>query len=53
MRMSFNNDEVKTCSGTGLGISKFEFISYKKELLVVSTTALPELRVFHWFIEKH
>jgi hypothetical protein len=46
-------NEVKVCSGTGLGLCRFEFTNYKKELLVVSTTALPELRVFHWFIEKY
>jgi hypothetical protein len=45
--------EVKVCSGTGLGLCRFEFINYKKELLIVSTTALPEFQVFHWFIEKY
>lgn len=45
-------DEIKNCSESGLGLCKFEFMNYKGELLVVSTTSLPKLKVFHWLIEK-
>ncbi len=44
--------EVKNCSGTGLGLCRFEFVNYKRELLVVSATSLPKLKIFNWFIEK-
>jgi hypothetical protein len=44
--------EIKDCSGTGLGLCRFEFVNYKSELLVVSTTSRSGLKVFHWFIER-
>jgi hypothetical protein len=44
--------EIKDCSGTGLGLCRFEFVNYKSELLVVSTTSRSRLKVFHWFIER-
>lgn len=45
--------EVKACSGTGMGLCRFEFTNQKGELLVVS--ARPEngeRTVWKWFIEK-
>ncbi len=43
--------EIKDCSGTGLGLCRFEFVNYKRELLVVSATSQSGLKVSHWFIE--
>jgi hypothetical protein len=43
--------EIKDCSGTGLGLCRFEFINYNSELLVVSVTSQVKLEVFHWFID--
>jgi hypothetical protein len=53
VRSTYNSGykEIKACSGSGLGLCRFEFINSKGELLVVSTTSLPELKVFRWFLD--
>jgi hypothetical protein len=49
--------EIKECSGTGLGLCRFEFVNYKGELLIVSATRAksdnPELTVWRWFVDKN
>lgn len=49
-------EEIKDCSGTGLGLCRFEFTNERGELLVVSTTMAEsedgEPTVRHWFIEE-
>jgi hypothetical protein len=48
-------EEVKDCSGTGLGPCRFEFINQAGEMLVVSTISQgqtgPDRFVWRWFIE--
>jgi hypothetical protein len=53
VRSTYNSGykEIKACSGTGLGLCRFEFINSKGELLVVSATSQVELTVFHWFLD--
>ena len=50
-------EEIKDCSGTGLGLCRFEFINYKGEQLVISATRARsdkgELTVWRWFLEKN
>jgi hypothetical protein len=50
-------EEIKDCSGTGLGLCRFEFINYKgKQLVVSATTARSdkgELTVWRWFLEEN
>jgi hypothetical protein len=49
-------EEIKDCSGTGLGLCRFEFINEQGNLLVVSTqparSKTGEPTVWRWFIEK-
>jgi hypothetical protein len=48
-------EEVKDCSGTGLGPCRFEFTNQAGEMLVVSTISQgqtgPDRFVWRWFIE--
>ncbi|WP_310427103.1 hypothetical protein [Chamaesiphon sp. VAR_48_metabat_135_sub] len=50
-------EEIKDCSGTGLGLCRFEFINYKGEQLVVSATRARsdkgKLTVWRWFLEEN
>jgi hypothetical protein len=48
-------EEVKDCSGTGLGPCRFEFTNKAREILVISTISQgkrgPDRFVWRWFIE--
>ena len=57
IRYLFSNrgyQEVVDCSGTGLGLCRFEFRNEKGEMLVVVTANNQpgqEVSVFSWFLE--